>query len=346
MISTIYNLDPLTDERWKSFVDRHPDSSVFHTREWLLALQKTYGYVPIAYSTSRPNEELNNAVVFCHVRSWLTGSRLVSLPFSDHCQPLAETEDLKNILESLPTRGTARLKYIEVRPLRDDGATTYPTFDKSSSFSFHRIDLQPRAEEIYKRFHDSCIRRKIKRAERENVTYEAGRSEQLLLQFRYLLLLTRRRHKLPPQPLDWHRNLMGAFGDALTIHMASKDGRPVASILTLTHKKTLVYKYGCSDARYNNLGGTPFLFWKAIQQAKENGAEELDLGRSGTEDPGLVDFKGHLGGIRTELSYYRYPARPVPKQTAENGDSWARRVLVRLPDPAFSFAGRLYRHLG
>jgi len=40
------------------------------------------------------------------------------------------------------------------------------------------------------------------------------------------------------------------------------------------------YKYGCSDQKFNNLGGTPFLLWKTIAEAKSKGATEFDLGRS------------------------------------------------------------------
>ena len=51
----------------------------------------------------------------------------------------------------------------------------------------------------------------------------------------------------------------------------------MAAILTFRHKDTLVYKFGCSDARFNNLGGTQFLFWKAIQQANLAGLRVFDL---------------------------------------------------------------------
>jgi hypothetical protein len=32
-------------------------------------------------------------LVFCRVRSWLTGRRSISLPFSDHCEPLVESHE-------------------------------------------------------------------------------------------------------------------------------------------------------------------------------------------------------------------------------------------------------------
>src|ERR1700704_505888 len=82
----IYEIHPLDDPRWSELVGRHPFSSMFHSREWLHALHRTYGYQPIAFTTSQPGAKLQDAVLFCRVDSWLTGRRLVSLPFSDHCE--------------------------------------------------------------------------------------------------------------------------------------------------------------------------------------------------------------------------------------------------------------------
>ena len=87
---TLHEVDPLRDDRWVDFVTKHPNASVFHTRQWLEALSRTYKYEPVAYTDSRQAEPLTNALLFCRVRSWVTGRRLVSLPFSDHCQPLVE----------------------------------------------------------------------------------------------------------------------------------------------------------------------------------------------------------------------------------------------------------------
>jgi hypothetical protein len=344
----VRKLDPLTDPRWPEFLAQHPASSVFHSAGWLEALRHTYGYEPTVFTTS-PQGELSNGVVFCHVRSWLTGNRLVSVPFSDHCQPLASGSDLQAILRFVHSqRRSQGWRYIEVRPRADTGLFEgEPDFEESTAYSFHTIDLRPGLDTIYRGFHESCVRRKIKRADKEKLNFESGNSEQLLNKFRHLLLLTRRRHKLPPQPAAWFRNLVRGLGEQLTVHVLSKEADPIASIITLTHKNSLVYKYGCSDARFHNLGGMSLLFWKLIQRGKEEGALELDLGRSSAEDPGLIAFKGHLGGAASQLKYYRNPALSALKRASASKPPWAREALARMPDPVLAGAGRLlYRHLG
>ena len=95
-MTAVFRINPLVDPRWPHLLERHPCASVFHTAEWLGALRATYGYLPMAYTTSPPDAPLTNGWVFCEIDSWLTGRRLVSLPFSDHCEPLADNPaDLK-----------------------------------------------------------------------------------------------------------------------------------------------------------------------------------------------------------------------------------------------------------
>jgi hypothetical protein len=96
--SRVFELNPLRDKRWLELVKKHPASSVFHSAEWLSALNLAYDYEPVVYTTCEPSAELVSGIVFCKVRSWFTGRRLVSLPFSDHCDPLvtsaADFDDL------------------------------------------------------------------------------------------------------------------------------------------------------------------------------------------------------------------------------------------------------------
>jgi len=292
----VHELHPLGDPRWEEFLERHPQASVFHTPGWLEALRRTYGYEPFVVTTAAPGEELKNGIVFCRVKSWLTGNRAVSLPFADHCQPLVESpESLATLLAGLREEQTrANWKYIELRPFQgipglgtgasglgpDTGygtteaglgtggnhpqgdtaclCTTIPeircslrrfvvgrvntciimrpsflvaapprcasvvkSFGESAKFHFHTLDLRPDLDSLYRGLHKSCVRRKIQRAEQENLAYEEGRSEAILAKFYHLLLLTRRRHQLPPQPLGWFRNLLDCLGDRARIHLVS-----------------------------------------------------------------------------------------------------------------------------
>jgi CelD/BcsL family acetyltransferase involved in cellulose biosynthesis len=345
---SVYPIEPLRDPRWSALVAEHPRSSVFHSVAWLEALQRTYGYQPIAYTTSPAGGRLENGLLFCRVNSWITGRRLVSLPFSDHCEPLADREAVGPLAEALQLAlRTEKLRYVEIRP-RSLGAVLPAGWRPAQDYCFHELDLRPDPDTLFRNFHKSSTQRKIQRAEREGLTCESGRSAALLDAFWDLLLLTRRRHAVPPQPKAWFQNLVDCFGQALTIRVAFQGRRPAAAILTISHKDTLVYKYGCSDASLSHLGGTQLLFWRAIQEARRDGLLTLDLGRSDCDNPGLITFKDRWGAARSTLTYSRFSASPGAGGDA--GAGWGGRiakvVAPRLPGSVLRLAGRmLYRHI-
>jgi len=344
----VHTFNPLEDHRWTELVESHPDSSVFHTSSYLEALRRTYGYAPTVYTTSSREEPLANGVVLCRVSSWLTGSRLVSVPFADHCQPLVTaTGDLTAILAAVRrTVEEGNLKYVQIRATRPEDVVDAAS-GECRVFVFHALDLTPPLDRLFNGLHRTCIQRPVRRAEREGVCHESGRSERLLRQFYSLLIVTRRRHGLPPQPASWFNNLVDCFGDRLTVHVASRDDQPLAAILTLRHRDVLVYKYGVSDERFHRFGAMPFLMWQAIRDAKARGLRVFDLGRTDADNTGLATFKERLGATRSTLVYVRL-ARAGRRVSRENPRvPGASRVFARLPDELFVAAGKLlYRHMG
>jgi lipid II:glycine glycyltransferase (peptidoglycan interpeptide bridge formation enzyme) len=132
----------------------------------------------------------------------------------------------------------------------------------------------------------------------------------------------------------------------MKIRIASKNGLPIAGIVTLSYKNSMVYKYGSSDSTYHKCGAMAFLFWKAIQEAKTCGFTELDLGRSECDNAGLVTFKERWGAKRSVLTYLRYPANAVTSPRLWEFKA-AKRLLAFVPASALPAAGRLlYRHVG
>lgn len=270
------------------------------------------------------------------------------MPFSDHCEPLVDHADeaeflITNLKSSM---GQTKWSYVEMRPM-STAQWQESIGPISSRYYLHRLDLRQSEEELFSNFHKDCVQRKIRRAERESLRYQEGTSETLLSQFYNLLILTRRKHGLPPQPLIWFRSLMSSFGKDLTIRVALKNETPIASILTLSHKRTMTYKYGCSDPQFQNLGGTALLFWRAITKARAEGIEELDMGRSDIDNAGLIAFKEHWGAKRSILNYRRYPAASVSPEERKWAGWLAKHLISVVPDAPLIKLGRLlYRHIG
>ncbi|MGD0568387.1 MAG: GNAT family N-acetyltransferase [Candidatus Sulfotelmatobacter sp.] len=347
-----HGIEPLNDPRWDGFVQQHPRASMFHSSPWLQALSRTYGYQPFAYTTSPFGEDLRNAIVFCRVDSWVTGRRLVSLPFSDHCEPLVDSVEDQDILTAALERelGRGGYRYLEIRPLEALEMVT-PLCHATATYAFHQLDLGPSLDTIFRNFHRSSTQRKIRRAEREGLRYREGNTKDLLEDFFRLFTLTRKRQGLAPQSKRWFANLMECFGDALKIRAAFRGEQAIAAMITIRYKDTLTYKYGCSDSAFNHLGCMHLLFWNAIQEAKSSGLRILDFGRCNADQSGLITFKNRWGATQSVLAYSRYGASESSTHLFDlYGSKWkskaVKSVLKHVSPRILPMIGQiLYQHI-
>ena len=347
-----YQVDPIRDPRWATFTGGHPRASIFHSVAWLTALKHTYNYEPIVFTTSPPDQELENGLAFCQVNSWLTRNRLVSLPFSDHCELLFDsTERLDFLISSLLSEfEVEKWKYLEVRPvdLSFDRVARTGGFTPTEKFFLHALDLRGDKDELFRNLDKDSVQRRVGRAKRANLDEKYGASESLLKDFYRLLVITRRRHRIPPPPYAWFQNLILQMGKALEIRLAYQKESPIAAILTLRFRDVVYYKYGCSDVRFNQFGATPWLLWNAISAAKSGGATEFDFGRTDANDAGLLAFKNHWVPHPKRLVYWKFQKGA---QAPPSMESWKSKLaglaFSNLPVGILEFAGKiLYRHFG
>jgi hypothetical protein len=349
--TTVHTLDPLSDPRWDDLTARHPRASVFHQRAWLQALVRTYGYKPVVFTTSSATSELQNGLLFCQIDSWLTGRRLVSLPFSDHCEPLCDSADeLKALVRHTQSAVDARdWEYLELRPTDEKfgEAGAEMGLQPIGQYFHHVLDLVPSIEDLFRGFDKDSVQRRIKRADQAGLIEKCGSSRELLSEFYNLFILTRGRHHLPPPPYAWFENLLETQGNALEIRVAYKDSKPIAALLSLRFRDVAYFKYGCSDAAFKKYGATPWLLWRAIASAKNSGAQQFDLGRTDNDNAGLLAFKNNWVAAYKRLLYWRFPAAAG----TEMNEGWklkmAKKMFSRMPQALLVMSGKLvYRHIG
>jgi lipid II:glycine glycyltransferase (peptidoglycan interpeptide bridge formation enzyme) len=270
---------------------------------------------------------------------------LVSLPFSDHCDILAGRDEhvLLSALESeLQSTG---IRYVELRSSREICPEGWRPAD---SYCLHELDLEPDVHTLFRNCHKDSIQRKVRRAERERLTYREDSSTEGIDQFYGLFLQTRRRHGVPPASRQWFRNLADCCHGQIKIRFALSEQRPIAAMITLQYGQTLMYKYGCSDARLHNQGGMHLLFWRCIQEAKQNGLKKFDLGRSDWDQPGLLQFKDRWGAARSTLTYVRYGGvQKTGHKSKMHSLGFIKKLVSFLPDGVLEAAGaHIYPHLG
>lgn len=338
----IRTLDPVVDPAWRELVRRDPRTSAFHTPEWMDALRRTYGFTPVVYAT----DDLRSAIPFCLVASWLTGRRLVSLPFSDHCDPLVDDgARLAAVLDRVAVDAWRNAwRYVQLRPRTARAAPS--GFAREESNYLYAIDLRPELDVIFKGIKRDN-REDIRKAERRGLRHVAGGDDAFVRAYFRLHVMTRSTQGVPPQPYAWFRNLSRCLRDMLEVHLLLDGETPIAGLVTISFRDQVMVKYTASDPVRDRQGLGKSLTWKAICRAKENGAVTLDWGRCEPEHRGLAQFKERFGAVRSDLVYLRNPPAPADRHRPSWASRAAKSVVPRMPATVLAAAGRVaYRHVG
>src|SRR5262249_36272544 len=131
-------------------------------------------------------------------RSRFRGQRLISLPFTSHCTPLVVDLGLEQLVGFLASR-CPKVAYLELRFLGiPTGAPTL--LESRSGYVTHTLDLGPGPEQLFKKFHGTSIRQRIRRAEKNGLKFRLAQTEDELKEFFKLYIGVRKKHGLPPHP--------------------------------------------------------------------------------------------------------------------------------------------------
>lgn len=153
-------INPIDYQNWDDLLLTNPEATFFHTSAWAKVLTESYKYKPL-YFTVIENGKLSSLIPVMKIKSFLTGKRGVSLPFTDESAPIvANTEQHKAIIEALIQHGNyAGWKYFELR-----GNCEYLNGSPvSSAFYTHDLDLTRGEDKISSDLRKSN-KRNIKRA--------------------------------------------------------------------------------------------------------------------------------------------------------------------------------------
>lgn len=337
--------DPM-DARWADLTVSQLEATIFHHPAWVDLLMKCYGYQPALIALLDASGKPVAALPLMHIDSWLTGRRVVSLPFSDFCQPLIlDHASLGNLVERLQSwRRQSRLREIRIHwPLPDmDGV--FP----AETFASHITRLNPKSQQVFSSFAKTQVQQRIRKAERDGVSIKIGDRWEDLQLFYKLHLDTRRRLGTPIQPLRFFRLLWTQLisNDLGFILLAFKESQLLAGAVFLHYNKTLTYKFSASDPVYWKLRPNNLLIWHAIRWGCEHGYQVFDWGRTGLDNPGLRQFKLGWGSEERILHYSVLADRP-PKTSASEKAHLLSRLIQLSPTWVCRVIGELfYQHFG
>ncbi|MBW2106816.1 MAG: peptidoglycan bridge formation glycyltransferase FemA/FemB family protein [Deltaproteobacteria bacterium] len=206
---TIKLIDPITDPRWDKFVENHPFGWICHLSGWKQVLEKSFKHMKGYYFALLDNSgNIQAELPIFEVKSWLTGNRLVSIPFATLCDPLiSKSEEMAILLEAvLEYSEELKYSYVEIRTLAATSLMQDIRLVNENVYKYHYLSLENELEEIKNSF-PSKTRYNIRRSMKGGLTVKQAENEKDLLSFYDLYCKTRKRLSLPSQPYRYFKNL-------------------------------------------------------------------------------------------------------------------------------------------
>lgn len=332
---------------WQNFVEGHPDSTVFHHRNWIEMLVSQYGGRIVIPAAIR-DDQILAAIPFVETKGLLGKRKLVSLPFSDYV-PLLWSQELDSTQQEAlqAIQSTLRSKdYLRYRSIVVRSPVVLGDAPCESHWFRHSIDVGRPYDAIQAQFNQSA-RRNMRVAESKGMVFEVRTDMRAMEIFYNLHVMTRQRLGVPVQPksffLRLHEKII-AQGLGF-VALVTKDDRPAAAAVFLTYKQSIIYKYGASCPSLLEHRPNELLFGRAIRWAADNKYRLFDMGVSDKQHEGLCAFKRKHGAVEAEAYHVFLAGTPQPMM-----QQWRSRLLVAgiiQRSPAFVCRGigkLLYRY--
>lgn len=353
-------LQPGEEREWDEFVATHPLGLIYHTSAWQRVLQGAFPHIQGRFLVLRGADgRIQAGLPVYRVHSWLLKDRTVSVPFATICEPLVSSREQSLLLwpaiEEMARQN--RSKRVEIRARSPQAANLPEAMSVGRTYWHHYIVLDKPPEKLLRTFHDSCIRRRMRKAEADGVTCAEDNSEQGLHELYQTMVSTRIRLLLPPMPFAFFqamvRELVPRYG---SIYLSRRNGKTMGAMLAIKYKGLWMSEYS-GHQESAPAGSDQLLYWHVIQQAQQSGATVFSFGRTSLDNEGLVLYKRRWGTTEEMLADYffdpraaRQPApaaeaaapRPLPHAVYS-----AARLMQYLPvNLQRTFGNFCYRHLG
>lgn len=339
-------INPLDCPSWDTLVLTQDGPSVFSMSGWAKVLHESYGYQPVYCQRIRRGVQTALLPVM-EVRSILTGVRAVSMPFSDYCEIQSENQDdfwlmINEVIGYGRKRGW---RYLELR----GGQQYFSGKLHCKSFTRHTLRLKEDKRDLLNGFRGSTVRN-IKKAVESGVEASISTSLESLHTYYQLHCLTRRRQGVPPQPLNFFRNIHNYIlskGHGFVV-IATFNRIPIAGAVYFHFGREAVYKFGASDTNYQHLRANNLVMWEAIKWFALHGYSSFSFGRTDIGHEGLRQFKNGWGTCESVQNYYRINVADGRFISRPGSASFKYDNFIKqLPALFQSLIGNtFYRHMG
>ena len=331
-------------DRW---ILAHPGSTPFHRPGWILGVEAGTGQKAHMLVARSAAGAIMGVLPLTHIRSVLFGRALVSSGFAVDGGLLTTHRKAGVLLADAAWDMAGKLgcKTLELRggeapegQMWQEKADAYLGFSRALA-----ADDEAELKAVPKRH-----RAEIRKGLANGLTFTRG--DDAALRAVHYDLYARSVHRLgtPVFPRALFDAVMDAFGAQADIAIASKDGVPVSSVISLYHGDAVMPYWHGADIASRQLRSNEYLYFTLMGDARARGYRVFDFGRSkvGT---GPAAWKKGWGFEGDPLSYAVRAAKGEARDVNPLSPKYQRKVEMwkKLPLPVANLIGpMLARGLG
>ncbi len=326
MTILIRQIDSNVSESWDKYVYDHPGGELYHLFPWKTVIEKAYGhktYYLAAVNSTSPNK-LTGVLPLIHLKHFIFGNHLISIPFFDMGGILADNEETEKafIAEAIKLGKSLNVETIELRH-----AHVHPCFAKlnfsdsvACTLKSHKVRMLlklPESSEVLMKSFKSKLRSQINKPIKEGLESKIGGME-LIDAFYKVFLINMRDLGSPVHAKKLIEKVLEQFQEHTRIVIVHKEKKPYAASLIFGFKNTLANPWSSSLRKFSRFSPNMLLYWTMLEYACDNGYQYFDFGRS-TPEEGTYRFKQQWGSQPEPLHWIHIHlnGKPVNEKASE-----------------------------
>jgi FemAB-related protein (PEP-CTERM system-associated) len=314
---------------WDDFVlNTCPQATFFHRAGWQRLLSNVFRH-DTHYLYVENGGRIEGVLPLAHVKSFLFGNALTSLPFAVYGGVAALNAEAATLLEAEAQALARRLgvQHLELRNL-ERRHPDWPAQDLYVTFRKEILADEEANMLAIPRKQRAMVRKGIKNG-------LVATEDEGVERFFSLYASNVHRHGTPAMPKRYFEALRHEFGgdcDVLTV--TAPDGRLLSSVLSFYFRDEILPYYAGDDEAARDLAANDFKYWELMRRACGRGLKTFDYGRS-KQGTGSFAFKKNWGFEPQPLhyEYCLYKRDAVPQNNPANAkyrmliETWRRMPL-------------------
>ncbi|HLF27801.1 MAG TPA: peptidoglycan bridge formation glycyltransferase FemA/FemB family protein [Anaerolineae bacterium] len=332
----------LPEDKWRNYVEQHPQGNIFHTPEMFQVFSRTKGYQPALLSATLRGDRV--LALLSPVQITLGDgplrrlrTRAVAYGSVLYDPGPAGASALTTLMHAYVHKTSAKLLFTELRNLADLSAARPVLARHGFAHEDHLtylIDLDRPANEVWRALHKSG-RKAIRRSVHRGVTVQELDDRSLLPAYYDLIRQTYARAQIPLADIS----LFEAVFDVLVSQgmakmlLARVADDYVAASLELLYKDVIYSWYSGYDRAFRYFYPNDILVWHILEWGATHGYRCYDFGGAGRPDQayGVRNFKAKFGGQLVNLGRYTYVHAPLALMVSRAGYALYRTLLRYRP---------------